>query len=66
MNYIHQLRHERDEARAQIDAARAELNGLLGYLGSDKFAAPDGDYVHVRTDIMPKLLKLRLTLLQEG
>jgi hypothetical protein len=65
MNHIARLTSERNDARAQLDAARAELNDLLGYLGSDKFtSAPDADHVHVRTDLMPKLLALRLTLSQ--
>jgi hypothetical protein len=65
MNYIARLTSELGDARAQLDAARAELNDLLVYLGSSKFtSAPDADHVHVRTDLMPKLVALRLTLSQ--
>ena len=60
-NHIHTLTRQRDEARATIDETRDALNELLGYLGSDKFSGA-GDYVHIRTDLMPKLLQLRLTL----
>ena len=62
MNHIHTLTRQRDDARATIEDVRNELNELLAYLDSDKFGTPDGDYVHIRTDLMPKLLKLRLTL----
>lgn len=66
MNHIHRLTAERDAARAALASAQAELNDLLGYLSSSKFtSAPDADHVHVRTDLMPRLLRLRLTM-QEG
>jgi hypothetical protein len=61
MNYIARLTAERDAARATIEGARDELGELLAYLASDKFAG-DGDFVHVRTDLMPKLMQLRLTM----
>jgi len=62
MNYIARLTAERDAAAATLDGARGELAELLAYLASDKFAGA-GDYVHVRTDLMPKLLALRLAML---
>lgn len=66
MNHIHRLTAERDAARAALASAQAELNDLLGYLSGSKFtSAPDADHVHVRTDLMPRLLRLRLTM-QEG
>ena len=62
MNHIHRLTADRDEAHAQIDAARQELNDLLAYLRSDKFAGTDGDFVHISTDLWPKLVALRFAL----
>lgn len=60
---ITRLISERDAARAVLNDAREELQTLLEYLGSDKFrAAPDADHVHIRTDLMPRLLRLRLAL----
>ena len=66
MNHIARLTSERDEARAAIRAAREELASIECYLTSSKFAAPDCDYVHVRTDILPKIAKVRFGLLVEG
>lgn len=63
MNHITWLTQERATALATIEGAKDELDGILAYLCSDKFAWPDSDYVHVRTDIMPKLLALRSALL---
>ena len=61
MNYIRSLISERNAARAALASAQDELNDLLGYLSGSKFtSAPDADHVHVRTDLMPRLLRLRL------
>jgi hypothetical protein len=62
MNHIARLTSDRDAARAVLNDAREELADLLAYLSSDKFGAPDGDYIHIRTDLMPRLLRLRLAL----
>lgn len=62
MNHIHRLTAERDEARAVISSTAEELHELVAYLTSPKFSWPDGDYVHIRTDLMPKLIALRNTL----
>ena len=63
MNHIHRLTAERDAARAALASAQDELNDLLGYLSGSKFTStPDADHVHVRTDLMPRLLRLRLAL----
>lgn len=59
MNHIARLTAARDTARGQLATAEAELSAILAYLQSDKFAWPDSDYVHVRTDILPKLAALR-------
>ena len=55
MNHIARLTQERDEALATIRKVREELIALSHYLQSSKFTAPDCDYVHVRTDILPKI-----------
>jgi hypothetical protein len=62
MNHIARLIAERDEARAAIRAAREELTWIEHYLTGAKFAAPDADYVHVRTDILPKIAAVRFSL----
>ena len=61
MNHIQNLTVQRDDALTTIADAREALNELLGYLDGDKFSG-DGGYVHLRTDLMPKLLSLRLML----
>lgn len=58
-NYIHRLTRERDETREQL----AEVLGLLVeleiYLTSSKFHGADNDYVHVSTDMLPRLAKIK-------
>lgn len=61
-NHIHRIMRERDEALAVIRAARDRLTELECYLTSAKFTAPDADYVHVRTDILPKIAAVRFDL----
>lgn len=63
MNHIARLTSDRDAARAALVSAQDELNDLLAYLSSSKFtSAPDADHIHIRTDLMPRLLRLRLAL----
>ena len=64
MNHIARLISERDEAQATLRAARDMLTDLELYLTSSKFAAPDADYVHVRTDILPKIARVRFALIE--
>lgn len=59
MNHIQRLQAERDELRADLNALSGELTDLLLYLASSKFAAPDADYIHVSTDLTPRLRTLR-------
>ena len=61
MNHILRLTNERDRAREQIAIAHDMLTDILVYLTSNKFA--ENDYVHVRTDIGPKLMALRSELI---
>jgi hypothetical protein len=60
MNHIARLIHERDAAWAQIRAARERLDEIEHYLTSAQF--PD-DFVHVRTDILPKIANVRFGLI---
>ena len=64
MNHIARLISERDEAWETIREARDMLSEIERYLTSSKFAAPDCDYVHVRTDILPKIAQARFALIQ--
>lgn len=58
MNYIQFLQDDREDLKATINSIREELLELDRYLRSAKFH--NDDYVHVSTDIMPKLAKIRL------
>lgn len=60
MNHILRLTNERDQAREQIAIAHDMLTDILTYLASSKFH--ETDYVHVRTDIGPKLMQVRSEL----
>ena len=64
MNHIARLTTDRDEAIEQLTAARELVLELEAYLLSSKFAGPDADYVHVRTDMLPKLARVRSALIQ--
>jgi len=63
VNHIARLTTERADAIEQLDAARALVLELEAYLLSSKFAGPDNDYVHVRTDMLPKLAQVRSALI---
>jgi hypothetical protein len=63
MNHIARLTGERLEALEQLGAARELLEELQTYLMSSKFSAPGADYVHVRTDLLPKLARVRSALI---
>ena len=62
MNHIARLTAERDELRQAIAQTRADLTDLECYLTGAKFSAPDSDYVHVRTDILPKIAAIRFAI----
>jgi hypothetical protein len=59
MNYIKRLEAERRALETQLFEVRDELTEMLAYLNSPKFQGADKDYVHVSTDIFPKLVELR-------
>ena len=59
-NHIHRITRERDEAFQQLTQVRNMLCDIELYLTSAKFTnSPDDDYVHVRTDILPKIATVR-------
>jgi hypothetical protein len=64
MNHIARLIKERDEAQATVRRATDMLTELELYLTSSKFHGPDCDYVHVRTDILPKIADVRFALIE--
>lgn len=63
MNHIQSLTMQRNAARETLQNAQAELETLLTYLDSSKFQG-DGDYIYIRTDLRPKLMALRMTMLE--
>ncbi len=59
-NYIHRITRERDEAAQKLRQIRDMLCDIELYLTSAKFTtSPADDYVHVRTDILPKIAAIR-------
>jgi hypothetical protein len=62
-NYIKRLEQERWLLREQLTSARKQVAAIEAYLLSDKFHGPENDYVHVRTDMLPKLAALKFELL---
>lgn len=59
MNYIHQLQNENARLKNELSAARDRLIELECYLLSTKFQGVDNDYVHISTDILPKISGIR-------
>lgn len=64
MNYIKQLVSDRDEAWQQIREARDALTEMEHYLTSSKFH--EDNTVQVRTDILPKIARVRFSLCGYG
>jgi len=62
-NHIARLIRERDEYAVQMREARDALVDIMHYLQSPKFHGVDKDYVHVSTDIMPKLISLQFKMI---
>ncbi len=64
MNYISFLQ-DKNEAQSRATAeAITMLSDLMAYLESSKFHGDGNDYVHVRTDIFPKIREIRMSLLR--
>ena len=64
MNHIAKLTRQRANALEALRDARELVEELEAYLLSSKFHGPDNDYVHVRTDLLPKLAHVRGALLE--
>ncbi len=64
MNYISYLQDKTEAQGRSISETITALSDLMAYLESSKFSAPDSDYVHIKTDIFPKLREIRLNLLR--
>ncbi len=65
-NHIARLIRERDDYAAQMREAREAREALVDimhYLQSTKFHGVENDYVHVSTDMMPKLIALQFKLI---
>ncbi len=65
MNHIHRITQERDAAQEKIRDLEDRLRDLEHYLLSDKFSWPENDYVHVRTDILPKISTIRFAAISQ-
>ena len=65
MNHIAKLTMQRDDLRTKLVAIQDELVALEAYYTSSKFAWPDHDYCHVRTDLLPRLSNLK-SIAMEG
>lgn len=64
MNYINFLQDKNEaQGRAMAEAVTL-LSDLMAYLESSKFQGPEKDYVHVSTDIFPKIREIRMSLLR--
>ncbi len=62
-NYIARLQRENQDLAAALFATNLKLAEIQAYLLSAKFSGADSDYVHVRTDILPKIAETRLQTL---
>jgi hypothetical protein len=59
MNYIKRLEAEKAELERRLANVREMLTETMTYLTTDKFAGVENDYVHVRTDMLPRLGEIR-------
>jgi hypothetical protein len=62
--YINRLQDENQALRDQLAEAEAAIREMQNYLLSSKFQGDGNDYVHVRTDMLPKLSSLRILVAQ--
>lgn len=63
MNYIKRLQLDKIQLETKLLVAMDELAQLQCYLLSPKFQGIDNDYVHVRTDLLPRLAHIKDALL---
>ena len=59
-NYIKRLQREKQDALDALQDVSDALREIESYLLSAKFSGVDSDYVHVRTDMLPKIEEARL------
>lgn len=64
MNYINFLQDKNEAQGRAMAGAVTLLSDLMAYLESSKFRGPENDYVHVSTDIFPKIREIRTSLLR--
>lgn len=55
MNYIKQLQSQNEALTKTLSQVNEEMISILKYLRSEKFQGFENDYVHVGTDMVPKL-----------
>jgi hypothetical protein len=63
MNYIKKIQQENEALKEGINLVIGEFIELQKYLNSDKFNGIENDYIHVKTDIYPKITAIK-TILQ--
>lgn len=64
VRHINRLIKERDELQHCLSYIERMLTDLTLYLTSDKFAWPDKDYAHVRTDMLPRIEAIRFAAIE--
>ncbi len=58
MNHILKMKLDKQETTEKIWNCEEKLVELLIYLSSSKFSSVGDDYIHVSTDLKPKLYEL--------
>ena len=58
MNYIKQLQETEKQMTRDVWDLECDILDIVLYLRSEKFNSTENDYVHVSTDILPKLNSL--------
>ena len=64
MNYIQFLQDKTEAQGRAIAETVTQLSDLMAYLESAKFQGPDNDFVHIKTDLFPRLREIRMGLLR--
>jgi hypothetical protein len=60
VTYAARMTAERDTYADQLDSVRNLLIEIEVYLASPKFHGADNDFIHVTTDILPKIRAARV------
>ena len=66
MNYITKLQLEKQALEDQLSAVRNSVIELQMYYSSEKFQGDDNGYAYTRTDILPRLARLKEVAQSEG